>query len=67
MCSPCPCGFPPGSLVPSHLPKYAGRWFGYTRLSLDVNECANMCCIVPCGGQAPHPGYIPALCLVFPG
>lgn len=39
MFSPCLHGFPPGSLVASHLNKHGSRWkTGYNKLPLNVNE-----------------------------
>lgn len=33
------CGVHLGSMVPSHLPKHASEWTGYTKLPLSVKMC----------------------------
>lgn len=38
----CLCTFPSGSPISSHFPKIS-RWTDCAKLSLDVNECLNVC------------------------
>lgn len=62
-----PCGLPQNFPSASHLP---GTWWQVTwliLLPLDVNECVNVCFIVPCDGLASHPGCIPSSYSVFLG
>lgn len=59
MFSLCPCRFPPGFLVSTHLQNHAGRYIGYIKLSLGVNKCANVY-------AGSHPGGVLAMLTAFP-